>query len=67
MRPRIHWICGIRLRHVPKPLFPVRFSVGINRFEVSNDGRFLVPAAVEQDASAPMTVVLNWPEMLKKK
>jgi serine/threonine protein kinase len=52
---------------IPKALFPVRFSVGSARFEVSRDGRFLVPAAVEQDASAPMTVVLNWPEMLKKK
>jgi hypothetical protein len=34
---------------------------------VSRDGRFLLPALVEQEASKPMTVVLNWPEMLKKK
>jgi serine/threonine protein kinase len=52
---------------IPKALFPVRFSAGTGRFEVSKDGHFLVPAAVEQDPSAPMTVVLNWPEMLKKK
>jgi Tol biopolymer transport system component len=51
----------------PKPLFPVRFSANNARFEVSKDGRFLVRALLEEPASASMTVVLNWPEMLKKK
>jgi serine/threonine protein kinase len=52
---------------VPKALFTVRFSFDAGRFEVNKDGRFLLPALVEQDASAPITVVLNWPELLKKK
>jgi serine/threonine-protein kinase len=52
---------------VREPLFPVRFSGSIARFEVSREGRFLVRALLEQQASASMTVVLNWPEMLKKK
>jgi Tol biopolymer transport system component len=51
----------------PKALFPVRLAKNVP-FEVSNDGHFLVLASNEQEASAPMmTVVLNWPEMLKKK
>jgi serine/threonine protein kinase/Tol biopolymer transport system component len=52
----------------PKVLFPARIFTDPNiRFEVSSDGRFLLSAPVEQQASAPMNVVLNWPEMLKKK
>jgi hypothetical protein len=34
------------------------------------DGTFLLPAVVEQEASlasVPVNVVLNWPELLKKK
>jgi hypothetical protein len=30
-----------------------------SRFDVSKDGRFLIPAVVEQAASVPLTVVLN--------
>jgi serine/threonine protein kinase/Tol biopolymer transport system component len=52
---------------VPHPLFEVANSMVNLRFDVTKDGRFLVPALVEQEASAPMTVVLNWPELLKKK
>jgi Tol biopolymer transport system component len=52
---------------VPKALFEIRISTGNTSFEVSKDGRFLLPALVEQETSKPMTVVLNWPEMLKKK
>ncbi len=53
---------------VPKVLFEVR--IGRNNalsFDVSKDGRFLLPALVEQQSSTPMTVVLNWPQMLKAK
>jgi Tol biopolymer transport system component len=54
--------------YAAKPLFPVSLTIPPNAsFEVSRDGRFLLPMLVEQGASAPMTVVLNWPEMLKKK
>jgi Tol biopolymer transport system component len=53
---------------LPKPLFAVHLSTNTPRIEVSQDGRFLLPALVEQqDTSMLMRVVLNWPEMLKKK
>jgi hypothetical protein len=54
---------------VPRALFGVRiFSTsGDSSFDVSKDGRFLLPALVEQEVSTPMTVVLNWPQMLKTK
>jgi len=52
---------------VPRALFDVRISTnGDTGFDVTKDGRFLLPILVEQEASAPMTVVLNWPETLKK-
>jgi Tol biopolymer transport system component len=51
----------------PKALFEVRISTFNTGFEVSNNGHFLLPMLVEHEASAPMTVVLNWPELLKKK
>jgi serine/threonine-protein kinase len=53
---------------VPRALFEVRILTSdITSFDVSNDGRFLLPVLVEQQASTPMTVVLNWPELLKEK
>jgi Tol biopolymer transport system component len=53
---------------VPRALFEVRLStVGDASFDVSKDGRFLVPAYVGQQVSTPMTVVLNWPQILKAK
>ena len=53
----------------PKPLFDVRLATTSDgsKFDVSRDGRFLLPALEEREASTPMTVVLNWPELLKKK
>ena len=52
----------------PKPLFDVRIASTSDGsiFEVGKDGRFLVPVQVDQEVSTPMTVVLNWPEILKK-
>jgi dipeptidyl aminopeptidase/acylaminoacyl peptidase len=52
-------------RGVPKPLFEVRLNAEA-WFDVSKDGRFLIPVQVEQAASAPMTVVVNWTAVLKK-
>jgi serine/threonine protein kinase len=53
---------------LPKALFPAHIVRDANiHFEVSSDGRFLLPAPVEQQPLAPMNVVLNWPEILKKK
>ena len=53
---------------VPRALFEVRITTGADTaaFAVSKDRRFLLPVLVEQDNSTPMTVVLNWPETLKK-
>jgi Tol biopolymer transport system component len=54
---------------VPKALFdpPPVVRGSLVSFDVSKDGRFLLPALVEPQVAAPMTVVLNWPELLKKK
>jgi hypothetical protein len=51
----------------PRPLFEAHISLFNTRFEVTRDGRFLLPLLVEPEASTPLTVVLNWPELLKKK
>ena len=50
---------------VPKALFDVRLG-NSPRFDVAKDGKFLVPLLVEQNASTPITVVVNWPAGLKK-
>jgi serine/threonine protein kinase/Tol biopolymer transport system component len=48
-------------------LFAARMIRNPNiRFEVSPDGRFLLPAPVEAESSRPMNIVLNWPELLKQ-
>ncbi len=51
-----------------KPLFEARFVTGgRNQYAVSADGqRFLINTTPEQEASAPITVVLNWTAGLKK-
>jgi len=51
---------------VPKALFEAHIQSNNAGIEVSKDGRFLLPAIVEQEASTPMTVVLNWPALLQK-
>jgi serine/threonine protein kinase/Tol biopolymer transport system component len=51
---------------VPKALFEVRLQGNDVRIDVNKEGRFLLPALVEQQASAPMTVVLNWPALLPR-
>lgn len=50
---------------VPQPLFDVRLENNPN-FDVSKDGRFLIPTAVGESENVPMTVVLNWQAGLKK-
>jgi hypothetical protein len=50
----------------PTPLLQVRIPTANTSFEMSREGRFLLPALVEQ-GSTPLTVVLNWPEILKRK
>jgi eukaryotic-like serine/threonine-protein kinase len=53
---------------VPRPLFDMHpgFDPIGGWFDVSRDGRLLVPTAVEQAESIPMTVVVNWTAGLKK-
>jgi Tol biopolymer transport system component/predicted Ser/Thr protein kinase len=52
---------------LPKPLFDPHLRLSVNSwYDVSRDGRFLVPVQIEQSANAPMTVVVNWQAGLKK-
>ena len=51
----------------PKALFQTGIGPGaLNDFDVSKDGRFLIPTQVEEVADSPLTVVVNWPALLKK-
>jgi hypothetical protein len=50
---------------VPKPLFETRLSPGA-WYDVSKEGRFLMPTQLEQAAIDPMTVVVNWTAGLKR-
>ena len=51
---------------LPKPLFQTRleFDSLLRQYDVSADGnRFLLAQPLE--ASVPITVIVNWPELLK--
>jgi len=51
---------------VPKLLFDTHLS-GLNSgYDVSKDGRFLIPLAMEQATAPPMTVVINWNAGMKR-
>jgi serine/threonine protein kinase len=51
---------------VPKALFDVDSDVAITTgFDVSKDGRFLIPTRPEQTTASPITVVVNWTVGLK--
>lgn len=45
---------------MPLPRFDVRLETNNLAYDVDNDGRFLITASVEQSATVPMAVVLNW-------
>jgi Tol biopolymer transport system component len=45
-------------RGAPKALFDVRLARG--GYDVTSDGRFLIPAQAEQSGSTPVTLVVNW-------
>jgi len=53
---------------LPKPLFDTHLPANVLNvlFDVSKDGRFLMPIQLEQTASVPMTVVANWTAGLRK-
>lgn len=50
---------------VPKLLFDAHLAGG-SHFDVSKNGSFLIPAQIEQSATVPITVVVNWTAGLKK-
>jgi dipeptidyl aminopeptidase/acylaminoacyl peptidase len=51
---------------VPVSLFDARLGIlGESRFDVSKDGRFLIPIQVSQTESSPITVLVNWESALK--
>ncbi len=54
---------------VPRALFPTPLlkTTARHTYAVTKDGqRFLLPVPDQRQASTPITVVLNWPGMVKK-
>jgi hypothetical protein len=55
---------------MPKPLFPTRLqfdSSVLRQYDVSADGkRFLLAQPMEESGSVPITVIVNWPALLKR-
>jgi len=52
---------------VPRALFEVNMPANPTpTFDVSADGRFLLPALVGGSGAGPMTVVINWTGALKR-
>ena len=50
-----------------KELFQTKIAGSIDYwFDVSRDGRFIMPVRVQQSSRSEMSVVLNWPSILKK-
>lgn len=59
------------LDHGPAvPVFDARIPsywyFGRNIYDVGRDGRFLIMSPTEDDRNLPMTVVLNWPTLLRR-
>jgi Tol biopolymer transport system component len=54
----------------PTPLFQTRLDLDViqrQQYDVSADGkRFLLAQPLEESTSVPITVIVNWPELLKK-
>ncbi len=50
----------------PKALFDVQMDAGA-WFDVSKEGRFLLPVQSERAAVVPMTVVFGWPAVLNRR
>ena len=51
---------------VPKALCSMCACDADALFDVSKDGKFLIPSQVESAATVPMTVVVNWQAGLKR-
>ena len=59
----------------PVALFPTRLATGANvtvgfgsrpGYAVASDGRFLMNVTVDETTTSPISVVLNWTEVLKR-
>ena len=52
----------------PRELFPLPIvDSGWSPYDIAADGqRFLVRAVPQQQASQPLTVIVNWPALLKQ-
>jgi len=51
----------------PKVLFDSRTTIGFNdRFDVSADGRFLIPIKAERSGPPSITVISNWTAAINK-
>jgi len=62
LRPGAKFEAGL-----PKPLFDSHIGPSVNNwFDVSKDGRFLIPVQIEQSANASMTVVVSGTAAPKK-
>lgn len=67
-----HKLMAVQIRGGPnldrgtaKPLFGVRLPPN-GWYDVGKDGRFLIPSDIEQSATVPLAVVVNWRALLKK-
>jgi serine/threonine protein kinase len=52
---------------LPVPLFDTKLNFNDVGFDVSTDGRFLIPTQVREPGTLPITVMVNWPAGLKKR
>jgi hypothetical protein len=51
----------------PRELFPLPADdIGITPYEVAPDGQRFLVRATPQQAAQPLTVIVNWPALLKK-
>ena len=48
-----------------RPVELFKMPNGIRSFDVSADGRFLVAANLEDPNTSPLTVILNWKQLLE--
>src|SRR5688500_4395919 len=51
---------------VPKPLFDTHLRDNVASFDVSKEGRFLLPTVTEHTGTVSITVVGNWVAGLKR-
>jgi Tol biopolymer transport system component len=59
----------------PVPLFPTRLATGANitvglnarpQYAIAPDGRFLMNVTVDDNVPSPISIILNWANLLKK-